>query len=208
MIRFLKCLTTAGVFAMAIHSSVAMGQSLTDAVTVPPVPMDIKVPDGHVAFLKGQAVGTQNYICLPTVAPAPPGVAWKLFGPQATLFLKFKLFNVEVVQQIMTHYLSANPDEVATNRATWQSSVDTSAVWAKATGTAPVPDTIPWLRLEVVGAERGPTGGGMLIQAKYIHRLNTTGGVMPATGCSTAEDLGRAALVPYTADYFFYKAAN
>src|SRR5262245_3228439 len=124
MIRFLKCFSAAGFFAMAIQSSVVMGQSLTDAVTVPPVPADIKVPAGYVAFMKGQAVGTQNYICLPAPAPAPNGVAWKLFGPQATLFFKTKLFNIEIVQQIMTHYLSENPEEAKTNRPTWQSSLD------------------------------------------------------------------------------------
>jgi hypothetical protein len=37
-----------------------------DHVTPPPVPSKIEVPAGNTAFLEGHAVGTQNYICLPS----------------------------------------------------------------------------------------------------------------------------------------------
>ena len=47
------------------------------------MPATLEVPAGHVVFLEGQAVGTQNYICI----AAATGVAWKFLGPQATLFL-------------------------------------------------------------------------------------------------------------------------
>jgi hypothetical protein len=40
----------------------------------------------------------------------------------------------------------------------------------------------------------------------YIQRLNTSGGIAPQTGCALATDIGRIALVPYAADYFFYRA--
>ena len=48
----------------------------------PPVPPNLEVPAGNQAFLEGHAIGTQNYICLPSGS----GFAWTLFGPQATLF--------------------------------------------------------------------------------------------------------------------------
>ena len=51
-------------------------------VTPPPVTLDIEASAGTKAFLEGHAVGTQNYICLPSGS----GFAWTLFGPQATLF--------------------------------------------------------------------------------------------------------------------------
>ena len=35
-------------------------------VTPPRVPSNIQVPAGNKVFLKGHAVGTQNYICLPS----------------------------------------------------------------------------------------------------------------------------------------------
>ena len=48
----------------------------------------------------------------------------------------------------------------------------------------------------------------MLTPAKFIQRLNTSGGIMPAAGCMQPTDVGAVALVPYTADYYFFKAAN
>ena len=36
----------------------------------------------------------------------------------------------------------------------------------------------------------------------YIQRVNTTGGLKPTGSCTE----GAKSLVPYTADYFFYKA--
>ena len=88
----------------------------------PPVPRDLKVRAGHQPFLLGHASGTQNYICLPK--KSEPGFAWTLFGPQATLFDDDDL-------QIITHFLSPNPDEGGTAYPTWQHSRDTSTVWAK-----------------------------------------------------------------------------
>jgi hypothetical protein len=176
-------------------------------VTVPPVPPAIQVPAGNTPFLKGEAVGTQNYICLPTSG----GAAWTFFGPQATLFARLKFFQIEILQQITTHFLSPNPDENGMPRATWQSSLDTSAVWARAiaSSTDPrfvAPGAIPWLLLTVVGSESGPTGGAFLTQTTFIQRVNTSGGIAPATGCTLLTDVGRNALVPYTTDYIFYKA--
>ena len=64
---------------------------------------------------------------------------------------------------------------------------------------------IPWLLLQVVGAQDGPTGGDKLSETTFIQRLNTSGGVAPSTGCTLSTDVGKKKLVPYTADYFFYK---
>jgi hypothetical protein len=44
--------------------------------------------------------------------------------------------------------------------------------------------------------------------ATYIQRLNTTGGVAPVEGCSVSSDVGKQKLVPYTADYYFFRALN
>jgi len=176
-------------------------------LTVPPVPTAIQVPAGNIPFLKGHAVGTQNYVCLPSGS----GISWTFFGPQATLFVTLKFFHREIQQQITTHFLSPNPDESGTPRATWQSSFDTSAVWARAIASSTdshfvAPGAIPWLLLQVVGAQHGPTGGALLTRTTFIHRLNTSGGVAPLTGCSESTNVGATALVPYTADYFFYRA--
>jgi hypothetical protein len=83
---------------------------------------------------------------------------------------------------------------------------DSSTVWAKANATAIVdPNAIAWVLLEVVGREVGPTGGATLFGTSFIQRVNTVGGLAPATGCDTPADLGNKAFQHYTADYVFYK---
>src|SRR4030095_15166557 len=87
---------------------------------------------------------------------------------------------------------------------------DTSAVWALATASSSdaafvAPGAIPWLLLQVVGDQEGPTGGDRLTATTFIQRLNTLGGIAPSTGCAVATDVGKKALVPYAADYIFYR---
>jgi Protein of unknown function (DUF3455) len=187
--------------ACATALAVAFMVSLPQPVHADPVPNTIQVPAGNTAFLEGHAVGTQNYICLPSGA----SFAWTFFGPQATLF-------DDNDEQVITHFLSPNPDEGDTARATWQHSQDTSTVWAVAIASYSTPGfnargDIPWLLLQVVGAQDGPTSGPALTRTTYIQRVRTSGGVAPSTGCTLSTDVGKRALVPYTADYFFYKAS-
>ncbi len=198
--RFLF-LIGAGAVALGL-SSPASAQSLR--IDVPPAPAGLDVPDGHEVFLHGRATGTQNYVCLST----PTGMRWQFLGPQATLFVP--LFGV-LQQQIATHFLSPNPAENGTPRATWMQSFDSSQVWARAiaTSTDPnyvAPNSIPWLLLQSAGAATGPTGGSLLTRTTYIQRLNTAGGLAPAAGCGEPSHAGALALVPYTTDYFFYRA--
>jgi Protein of unknown function (DUF3455) len=204
MTMYLRYLVTASLVAMTSVQAV-----YPQFLAVPPVPTAIQVQEGNIPYLKGHAVGTQNYVCLPSGS----GFSWTFFGPQATLFVILKFFHGEIQQQITTHFLSPNPDESGTPRATWQSSFDTSAVWARAIASSTdshfvAPGAIPWLLLQVVGAQHGPTGGALLTRTTFIHRLNTSGGVAPLTGCSESTNVGATALVPYTADYFFYKAGR
>ncbi len=210
MTSHLRRLITASVIAIGLESSMGIGQSSpADMIQAPPVPPGIQAPEGNTAFLEGHAVGTQNYICL----PSPSGFSWTFFAPQATLFVTLKWIPGDIRQQILTHFLSPNPSESDTPRATWQSSLDTSKVWGRSIASSTDPNfvssgSIPWLLLEVVGTERGPAGRTGLTGTTFIQRLNTSGGVAPSTGCSQSTNVGSAALVPYTADYFFYKASR
>jgi hypothetical protein len=162
----------------------------------------LQVPAGHKVFLIGHAVGAQHYICLFPSTSSP----WAFFGPQATLFR-------DNGKQILTHFLSSNPLEIdAPPRPTWQDSKDTSTVWAApiASSSSPpfvAPGAIPWLLLQVVGVQDGPTDGDQLTRTTFIQRLNTSGGIAPSTGCVSPTDVGKKALVDYETDYFFYKAA-
>jgi hypothetical protein len=180
-------------------------------VTVPPVPDTIAVPAGNSAFLVGHAFGSQGYTCLPTTTGA---TAWNPAArPEATLFADLSGQDV----QIITHFQSINeePGEgvVASlsGNATWQSAVDSSRVWAvKANGINPDPNvvscpntsSIQCLLLQSVGTKKGSTGGSLLAKTTFIQRLRTSGGAVPTSACAA----GQTQLVPYQADYFFYRA--
>ena len=191
--------------ALALQPAAAFAQN-RGRIDVPEVPATLTVPDGNVVFMETRAYGTQNYVCL----PAPGGVAWKFLGPQATLFMSTPAFQ----QQIATHFLSANPEEEGLARPTWQHSLDSSSVWGRLYAPPSndpnyvAPGAIPWLLLDAAGAANGPNGGSLLSLTTFIHRVNTQGGVAPATGCTDATQIGAVALVPYSTDYFFYRAAK
>jgi hypothetical protein len=195
----------------------AISQAAAQNLTRPATPTDITPPQGNSAFLVGHALGTQGYVCLPNGA----GAAWTVnpARPEATLFEKF--FGQDI--QIITHFLSPNtsPNDVAPKplpfaNATWQSSLDSSKVWAQTqnsinAGTDPsCPNTgsIGCLLLQAIGSQQGPSGGKGLTKVTFIQRLNTNGGSAPAEGCSTSADVGSQKLVPYTADYFFFHKDN
>jgi hypothetical protein len=172
------------------------------ALTPPPVPEGLEAPAETKLFRVEHAEGTQNYICLPS-AQSPSGFAWVPVGPQATLFNAHQ-------RQTMTHFLSPNPEENGVARATWQDSRDTSRVWAAAFEISDdsayvAPDAIPWLLLEVKGAESGIHGRERISRARWIQRVNTSGGKAPAIGCAAAGDVGKREFIPYEADYLFYK---
>jgi len=195
-----RVLLTACATALAVAFTVSLPQSAhAEKVTPPPVPAGLEVSSDFEAFLVGHAIGTQNYVC----QPSGGSFAFVLFTPQATLFN-------DADHQIITHFFSPNPDEGGTIRATWENSRDTSTIWAAVVpdGSATVdPNSIAWLKLAVVGAEDGPTGGGKLSDTKFVQRLSTFGGLAPTTGYPTLADVGKKEFVPYQADYFFYKKA-
>jgi uncharacterized protein DUF3455 len=200
----IACTTALAVGLMISLPQLAQAQS----VTPPSVPDNkLQVEPGNEAFLLGHAVGTQNYVC----KPSGTGVKFVLFTPEATLFKD----NDD--RQIITHFFSPNPAEpnadatVVANgviRATWQAR-DSSSVWAKVhqpDGALTVdPNAIAWLLLDAVGTQDGPTGGHTLSEVTFVQRVNTTGGLPPANGCTSSTDVGNQAFVPYTADYFFYR---
>lgn len=208
-----------GLFLAALVLGCALGTvpyAAAQKITPPATPAAITPPAGNSAFLVGRAVGTQGYVCLPTST----GTSWTVNAsrPEATLFVRF--FGHDV--QIITHFLSpvTNPNQFAPNplpfgSPTWQSSFDSSVVWARALTPAvaagsdascPNAGAIPCLLLQAIGSQKGPAGGGFMTQTTFIQRLNTNGGAAPTTGCSTSTDVGKQALVPYTSDYYFFRA--
>jgi hypothetical protein len=180
-------------------------------VTPPPVPDTIAVPAGNSAYLVGHAFGSQGYTCLPT---STGGAAWNPTArPEATLFTD--LFGAQF--QIITHFQSINENPKPgivpplSGNATWQSSLDSSRVWAvRVNGinagsdpaSCPNSGSIQCLLLQSVGNKKGPTGGNLLFKTTFIQRLNTAGGAVPTSVCT----VGQTQLQPYTADYYFFRA--
>ena len=203
-----------GALLAALGVLVAPGvASAEDGISTPVTPAIITPESGNSAFLATHGVGTQGYVCLPTAT----GASWTVANarPEATLFVN--VANQPV--QVITHFLSpdTSPNGVAPNplpfgNATWQSSFDSSKVWAQVehsivAGTdssCPNTGSIACLLLQVIGAQPGPAGGKSLTRTTFIQRLNTSGGSAPSAGCSVAADVGKQALVPYSADYYFF----
>jgi Protein of unknown function (DUF3455) len=206
---------TRSLFAAAIAIGCALGATTcasAQTVTPPPTPTQITPEAGNSAFLVGHAFGSQGYTCLPTNTG---GTSWTVnpARPEATLFTS--IFGQPL--EIITHFASINesPKEgivpPLSGNATWQSSFDSSRVWAATVpggvvvaGTDPesCPNngSIPCLLLQSVGNKKGPAGGRLLANTTFVQRLNTNGGAAPTSSCS----VGQTQLVPYTADYYFY----
>ncbi len=212
--------TARKLFVMALMLGCAFAASTLSSaqtVTPPPTPTQITPPVGSTAFLVGHAFGTQGYICVPS-APGATTAVWNSNNarPEATLFTTF--FGQQI--QIITHFLSKDaapngnaPSPLPFGNATWQSSFDSSKVWAQKVGSVnsgddpascPNSNSIACLLLQSIGNQEGPTGGKTLAKVTYVQRLNTKGGLAPSTGCNDFNDFGKQALVPYTADYYFF----
>lgn len=204
-------LIAARVATIGLMIGAGVGTARAEEITVPAVPGNLNVDEGNEVFLVGHGVGTQNYVCT-TSTTSVSGFAFSLFTPEATLFSGEG-------RQLITHFFSPNgdptvkPPEAGTIRATWEDSRDSSRVWAaileQSTDEQFVQkDAVAWLKLQTVGTDVGPHGEGRLTKVTFVQRLNTVGGLAPKEGCSTFEELGRKAFVPYSADYFFYKESH
>jgi len=165
------------------------GQELSSPICPKNTPAALKPAANQTLVLKLAATGFQIYDCK---ADATTGAfAWIFRAPSADL--KDPIFGT----QVGTHY--AGP--------TWEDKWAHSTVVAAKAAAANSPDgaaNIPWLLLNAV-SHAAPKG--IFSSVSAIQRLNTKGGVAPATGCS-AETAGAVANVPYTADYFFYTTTS
>jgi len=195
----MKTYAGALVLAAALALPHAARAEPAEPIVPPPVPAGLELsPQEFIPFLVAHAVGTQGYVCVANGAV----YSWKPFGPDATLF------NAEG-EQILTHFLGITPYSLLLNPA-WQHSRDSSIVWAakiaeSADPNFVAPGAIPWLLLQAEVVGDGPTFGDKMIKTARIQRLNTWEGKAPATGCAAPANIGQRALVPYEADYYFYK---
>jgi hypothetical protein len=151
-------------------------------LAAPQVPDNLRAGDGEVLTAKGLAHGTQNYEC---AASDKGGFAWKLVGPEAQL--------ADDSGKPLAHHF-AGP--------TWESPDGSRVVGeVKAKADAPGGNAIPWLLLKA----KSTSGSGIFGKVTSIQRLDTSGGVAPATGCDAAS-VGKKQNVEYRATYYFYSS--
>ena len=151
-----------------------------DDAAPPSVPAALQVGADQQLYFAVDADGVQIYDCRATAT----GFAWTFIAPEATLY--------DDGEVVGTHY--AGP--------TWEGNNGGKVVGAVAARSpAPVAGAIPWLLLTAVSN----AGHGPFSKVTSIQRLETGGGVAPASGCDAAT-IGARARVPYVARYYFYKA--
>jgi hypothetical protein len=147
------------------------------------VPAAVTPPAGNRAAMTLSATGDLTYECR-AVADRPGTYAWAFVGPEAKLWDAGK-------KEVGKYY--AGP--------TWESA-DGSKVTGSQVATAPgAAGAIP---LQLVQAAPS-TGTGAMAGVTFIQRLNTVGGVAPATPACAAANAGAKTTVPYSADYVFFK---
>jgi hypothetical protein len=152
------------------------------------VPENLELPPGNKVQCHAYAVGFQVYVCTPSAAD-PNVFVWTFKAPEALLFA-----DVGEDGEIGLHY--AGP--------TWESESGSKVVGAVLQRSpSPEPKTIPWLLLRAVSSE----GSGIFHRVTYIQRVNTLGGAAPTEGCDAAH-AGQEVRVPYTAEYYFYRASK
>jgi hypothetical protein len=174
--------------ALLLLASPAATQAGADN-RAPEVPASLQVPEGNKVSFHAYAVGVQIYIATASTN-SPTGFAWTFRAPEAVLYDADG--NV-----VGIHYAFAGP-----TRPAWESESGSRVVGARTVPPVTVnSNAIPWLILSSVPTNT--VGPGIFKRTTYIQRVNTTGGVAP-TAAPTALD--QEARVPYTAEYFFYRA--
>jgi hypothetical protein len=174
---------TGAAVVAALASLAACGRDTQRTLQPPSVPDALRVSANEAVTEKASAQGTQIYEC----QAADAGFAWKLVGPDAVL-------TDAAGARIGRHY--AGP--------TWEALDGSKVVGALAQkADAPGGGAIPWLLLSAKSTE----GAGRFANVTSIQRVDTWGGVAPASGCD-ATTAGTRQSVPYRATYYFYARVN
>jgi len=142
----------------------------------------ISVPEGNKLTFHAYAKGVQIYKWNLITQK------WDLLAPQAGLFAEENYFG-----EIGSHY--AGPR--------WESKSGSIVEGRRVLGTGCTPDptAVAWILLSKFTTE----GSGIFSKVTYIQRVNTTGGLAPSEAGLIDGEMKQ---IPYTAEYYFYKAEN
>jgi len=141
-----------------------------------PVCDEVNAPDGQRVSAHVYALGVQIYRW--------SGTNWVFVAPEATLFA-----DPCYAWEVGIHY--AGP--------TWEATDGSKVVAARINGCTPERGAIPWLLLGATST----SDYGRFGRTTHIQRVNTIGGTAPAEAGAFVGDEAR---VPYTTEYYFYRA--
>ena len=180
--RFAQTLTLLALFALSLQSISAKTSGNINGPELPEQCSSIQVEEGNKLAFHTYARGVQIYKWNATTQ------AWDFDAPRASLFAEENFFG-----EVGMHYRGPS----------WESKSGSKVVAKRVPGTGCAPDSsaIAWLLL--VSTETN--GPGIFNGITYVQRVNTTGGLPPATPGSVD---GEVKEVPYTAQYYFYRKEN
>ncbi len=167
------------IFGVTSISATAQSIYLPQTPTLPsPLCDSLEVPRENRLAFRVYAVGVQIYRW--------NGVNWSFVEPVATLYA-----DANYHEKVGIHY--AGP--------TWEGNTGGKVVAARVASCSPDATAILWLLLKAASNE----GSDIFSSVTYIQRVNTVGGLAPtAPGAS----IGTVAEVPYTTEYYFYRATK
>lgn len=148
------------------------------APDLPPGCEALEVQAGNKVSFHTYALGVQRYRW--------NGAAWVFVEPVARLFA-----NENYRGETGIHY----------GGPTWESISGSRVIATREAGCNVDPTAIDWLLLRAVSNE----GHGPFKHVTFIQRVNTVGGKAPVAPGSI---VGSLIDVPYTTEYFFYRAEN
>ncbi len=161
-------------------ASVSVAQAVNHQAPDLPSPLcdSLEAPSGNKLAFRVFAVGVQIYRW--------NGTSWAFVEPVATLFADS---NHHV--KVGVHY----------GGPTWEANNGGKVVATRLAACSPDPTAIPWLLLQTTSTD----GPGILNSMTYIQRVKTKGGLAPTAPGSS---IGAVAEVPYTTEYYFYRAED
>ena len=178
VIRILALLTVTGIAGVAFQPAPAAAMLANDnGPELPAGCSSIAVEEGNKLGFHVYAKGVQIYKW--------NGTSWAFVAPDAILYAEENYFGEVGDHGMGPHWTSKSGSRVKASRV-------------PNTGCRPDPTAIEWLKLQMTET----SGSGIFSKISFIQRTNTTGGLAP-TDPGTLNEIRE---VPYTAEYYFYRA--
>ena len=178
--RFFQSIVLIALVTFAVTPALAFDNS--NGPVLPEECGSIRAPEGNKLAFHVYAKGVQIYKWNLITQK------WDLLAPQAGLFAEENYFG-----EVGSHY----------GGPTWESKSGSKVEGRRVLGTGCTPDptAVAWILLSKHRTE----GAGIFSTVTFIQRVNTVGGLAPVEAGMVD---GETKEIPYTAEYYFYKAEN